>query len=423
VTKEPTETEKGLRTYTCTVCESTKTEEIPTLTHTHKYTAVVTEPTCTTDGYTTYTCECGDSYVADEVPASHTSVVDKAVAATCTETGLTEGSHCGVCGTILTIQRVVDPLGHDYEGVVTKPTCTTDGYTTYTCTVCEDSYVDDEVEATGHTWGEGVVTKEPTETEKGLRTYTCTVCESTKTEEIPTLTHTHKYTAVVTEPTCTEDGYTTYTCACGDSYVDDEVEATGHKYVDGVCSVCGEKDPEAVELPFTDVNKDDWFAEAVHWAVAQQITTGYPDGTFGPNDSCTRAQAVTFLWRIAGSPVVEDAEVNFSDVSEDDWFYDAVCWAVSEGITNGYPDGNFGANDLCTRAQIVTFIWRSVDEPKASIDAETFGDVDEDDWYYNAVLWAVGEEITTGYPDGNFGPEDTCTRAQIVTFLYREFAK
>jgi len=174
--------------------------------------------------------------------------------------------------------------------------------------------------------------------------------------------------------------------------------------------------------PFTDVPNNEWYAPAVLWAVEEGITTGYPDGTFGPEDFCTRAQAVTFLWRAAGQPVVEDVELTFPDVSEDDWFYDAVCWAVSEGVTTGYPDGTFAPEDYCSRSQIVTFIWRTVDEPEAAITEEEFADVSEEDWFYDAVLWAVGEELTTGYPDGNFGPDDTCTRAQIVTFLYRQFA-
>ena len=142
---------------------------------------------------------------------------------------------------------------HSYTKVVTAPTCTEKGYTTYTC-ACGDSYKDDEVAALGHKWDDGVVTTEPTETATGVRTYTCATCGETKTEVIPALDHTHKYTTEVTAPTCTEKGYTTYTCACGDSYKADEVAALGHKYTTEVtaptcteagyttytCSVCGD---------------------------------------------------------------------------------------------------------------------------------------------------------------------------------------
>ncbi len=166
--------------------------------------------------------------------------------ATCTEPPTCLG--CGVTDG--------EALGHDYEAVVTAPTCTEDGYTTYTCSVCGDSYVADEVEATGHNHV-GAETQAPTCTEDGVTTYTCS-CGDSYTEAIPATGH--DYEAVVTAPTCTEDGYTTYTCACGDSYVDDEVEATGHNHVgaetqaptcteDGVttytCS-CGDSYTEAI---------------------------------------------------------------------------------------------------------------------------------------------------------------------------------
>ena len=191
VTREPTEEQPGIRTYTCTACRETRTEEIPPLEHTHKYTSVVTAPTCTEGGYTTYTCACGDSYVDDRTNAlGHNPVTDKGYAATCTQDGLTDGSHCGRCGAAITAQTVIP--------------------------------------ATGHSWDKGTVTREPTEEQPGIRTYTCTACRETRTEEIPPLEHTHKYTSVVTAPTCTEGGYTTYTCACGDSYVDDRTNALGH---------------------------------------------------------------------------------------------------------------------------------------------------------------------------------------------------
>ena len=150
------------------------------------------------------------------------------------------------------------PHTHSYDKVVTDPTCTAEGYTTYTC-ACGDSYKADEVAALGHKWDDGTVTTQPSESAAGVRTYTCGVCGETKTEEIPMLDHTHDYSKVVTDPTCTEKGYTTYTCACGDSYKADEVAAVGHKWDDGTvtaatctekghttykCSACGETKTE-----------------------------------------------------------------------------------------------------------------------------------------------------------------------------------
>ena len=281
----------------------------------HTYESVVTEPTCTEDGYTTYTCTgCEDSYVMDIVPATgHTEEILSAVAPTCASTGLTEGKKCTVCQAVTVAQSVVDAFahtettiqgtaptctltgftegkkctvcgditvaqniipanGHSYNAVVTAPTCENAGYTTYTCSVCGDSYVANNVDALGHSY-DAVVTA-PTCTEAGYTTYTCSVCGDSyvgnnvgalgHTDGAPVIennvtadcvngggydtvvycsvcgyevsrTHTevsangHSYDAVVTVPTCTEAGYTTYTCTvCGYSYVGDEVAALGH---------------------------------------------------------------------------------------------------------------------------------------------------------------------------------------------------
>ena len=148
---DPGEYTDGSKHCVCDNCGETTTQIIPALGHEHNYNAVVTAPTCTKQGYTTHTCRCEDSYVDSYVDAlGHVEVVDKAVAPTCTETGLTEGKHCSACGEVLVAQTVVDALGHSYDAVVTAPTCTDGGYTTYTCSVCGYSYVADETEATGH---------------------------------------------------------------------------------------------------------------------------------------------------------------------------------------------------------------------------------------------------------------------------------
>ena len=232
VVTAPTCTERGYTTYTCSVCgDSYVADYVDALGH--KYNAVVTAPTCTERGYTTYTCSvCGDSYVADYVDAlGHTVVVDPAVAPDCTHTGLTEGSHCSVCNTVLKAQETVPATGHSYNKVVTEPTCTEKGYTTYTCSVCGDSYVADYVDALGHT----VVVDPavaPDCTHTGLTEGShCSVCnEVLKAQETVPATG-HSYDKVVTAPTCTEKGYTTYTCSvCGDSYVADYVDALGHSY-------------------------------------------------------------------------------------------------------------------------------------------------------------------------------------------------
>ena len=311
--KAPTCTEDGLTEGShCSKCDYKVAQEVDPAKG-HSYGSVVTAPTCTDGGYTTYTCSvCSDSFVSDKVEAlGHTIVTDAGYAATCTATGLTEGKHCSVCdkvlvpqevipanghkddnndftcdvcnadlctehteevvpghaatctetgltdgkkcancGDVILAQEVIPAKGHSYEAVVTAPTCTVDGYTTYTCSACDHSYVADKVIASGHSYNDGVVTLDPTCAAEGVKTFTC-ACGDSYTESIEKLAH--NYEAVVTAPTCTDGGYTTYTCsACDHSYVADEVAALGHSYeaavtaptcTDGgyttyTCSVC-----------------------------------------------------------------------------------------------------------------------------------------------------------------------------------------
>ena len=175
-------------------------------------------------------------------------------------------------------------------------------------------------------------------------------------------------------------------------------------------------------VSFTDVRKNDYFYNAVNWAVAEDITTGMTATTFGPNVTCTRAQAVTFLWRAAGSPAPKSSEMPFTDVAKGAYYYDAVLWAVEAGITNGMTETTFVPNADCTRAQIVTFLWRAQGSPVA-VGKIGFTDVAEDAYYAAAVRWAVAEGITTGMTATTFGSPADCTRAQIVTFLYRCLAE
>ena len=172
--------------------------------------------------------------------------------------------------------------------------------------------------------------------------------------------------------------------------------------------------------PFRDVPTDAYYYEAVKWAQKKGITGGIGDGLFGPNQPCTRAQIVTFLWRAAGSPVVNYA-MDLADVSGDAYYAEAVRWALSQGITTGTADGRFSPNAPCTRAQAVTFLFRA---SKASADgAPAFSDVAADAYYAEAVKWATDNGITTGTTSSTFSPGSGCTRAQIVTFLWRLYAE
>ena len=169
---------------------------------------------------------------------------------------------------------------------------------------------------------------------------------------------------------------------------------------------------------FVDVATGSYYEDAVDWAVENGITQGTDDTHFSPDGICTRAQAVTFLWRTAGSPEPETRTMPFTDVPVGSYYYDAVLWAVENGITKGTSDATFSPNMTCSRAQIVAFLWRSEKSPAAGT-ANPFADVKSTAYYADAVLWAVKEDITKGTTSTTFSPDADCTRAQIVTFLWR----
>ena len=174
---------------------------------------------------------------------------------------------------------------------------------------------------------------------------------------------------------------------------------------------------EVETSPFSDVSTSAYYYEAVKWAQEKGITGGIGNGLFGPNQPCTRAQIVTFLWRAAGSPAPMLNKNPFTDVHTSDYYYDAVLWAVQNGITNGTSAKTFSPDATVTRAQVVTFLWRANDQPAAGNSG--FLDVSSNAYYARAVDWAFANGITTGVDYGAFGPDTACTRAQIVTFLYR----
>lgn len=178
---------------------------------------------------------------------------------------------------------------------------------------------------------------------------------------------------------------------------------------------------ERDELPFVDVAADAYYYDAVAWAVENGVTGGTTATTFSPNSPCTRAQTVTFLWRAAGCPTPTTTVNPFTDVTPSDYYYEAVLWAVENGITGGITATTFGPGVTCTRAQVATFLWRYSKEEASTLPS--FTDVAEGDYYYGAVAWAVENGVTTGVTDTTFQPTNPCTRGQIVTFLYRYMGK
>jgi len=181
-------------------------------------------------------------------------------------------------------------------------------------------------------------------------------------------------------------------------------------------------DPLKTALAFSDVRDPQHpYYRAIYWAADAGITKGYSDGTFGIDKACTRSEAVMFLWRLAGKPAPKNAASSpFKDVQKSHAHYKAILWAAQKGITKGYDDGTFGINKTCTRGQIMTFIWRFKGQPapKAAVKSP-FSDVPKNHAYYKAILWGSQNKVTNGFSDGTFGINKNCTRGQIVTFLYR----
>ena len=231
ITKQPTCTSEGTKTKTCTKCNATVTETIAKLSH--SYTTTVVAPTCTADGYTLHKCSvCGTSYKDSTTKATGHSYGNSVVTKqpTCTSEG-TKTKTCTKCNA--TVTETIPKTSHKYADTVVAPTCTANGYTLHKCSVCGTLYKDSTTKATGHSYGNSVVTKQPTCTSEGTKTKTCTKCNATVTETIAKTSH--KYANTVVSPTCTADGYTLHKCSvCGTSYKDSTTKATGHSYGNSV---------------------------------------------------------------------------------------------------------------------------------------------------------------------------------------------
>ena len=235
----------------------------------------------------------------------------------------------------------------------------------------------------------------------------------------------HRYDNVVTAPTCTKGGYTKHTCStCKDTYTDNETTKTGHIIKFGVCESCKGK----FANPFYDVSGNDWFYSAVMWGYYNdpQVAAGMDANHFKPKAPCTRAQVVTFLWRAAGRPEPTSSTMKFVDVPYNNTYapyYKAILWAVENGVTAGTDATHFSPNATVTRAQFVTFLWRYAGEPSPSNLSTSFADVNANSYYYRAVLWAAENGITAGKSATQFAPGAACTRCEVVSFMFRAFSK
>ena len=395
--------------------------------HNYEQTTIAAE--CERPGYIIMTCSsCGDSYVQKTLAELGHDYLN----GTCTRCGQKEGET---------------PHKHSYKAVVTAPTCTEKGYTTHTC-ACGDSYVDTYVDALGHAWDNGKVTKEPTETETGVKTFTCTRCGETKTETIPKLTHEHNYNAVVTAPTCTEKGYTTHTCACGDSYVDTYVDALGHAWDNGkvtkpatetedgvktfTCTRCGETKTETIPATgvmdvtkmFTDVSHS-WADDGIQYCVTHQLMSGIGNNLFGPKLTTTRAQIVQILYNLEGEPKVSGT-TPFTDLTQD-WYQDAVLWAYQTGVVAGTSSTTFEPDRPVTREQIAVILMEymtrvlKLERTWTPADLSIFPDAGSvSDWAKDAMADAVALGLISGASNGGqtyLEPQGSATREQVATIL------
>ncbi|MDD6644059.1 MAG: S-layer homology domain-containing protein [Faecousia sp.] len=265
----------------------------------------------------------------------------------------------------------------------------------------DEGYTDLKKDEGAHTMDAGTVTASATCTENGTTVYKCTVCGMTQEKTIQKLGHSWSDWQSITD-------------------------ATGLVTVgkQRTCATCGkvEKQTSSGASQFVDVSESSFYATPVAWAVEQGITNGTDKTHFSPESPCTRGQVVTFLWRAAGEPAPQSGNNPFADVKKSDYFYTAVIWAVENGITTGTSSTKFSPNEPCTRGQVVTFQYRSNNEPEVNGKCD-FTDVKSSDYFYNAVLWAVANGITNGTSAKTFSPQATCTRGQIVTFLFRDFSK
>lgn len=462
VTKSATCTERGETTYSAEFENAAFTKQTKTVENLealgHDYQASVTAPTCTEKGYTTYTCaRCDDSYVADEIDAlGHTPgdpVKENEVEATCLEAGGYDlVVYCTVCKEeISRIHTRIEALGHDwseptytwyddnsevtasrlckndeshFETETVKTTSVTqaatadeDGKTVYMA-VFENAAFETQTKtinipkldpadpcAEGHDWD----TPDYAWSEDNSQVTAIRVCntnpEHVEAETVLTSSQ------VTKEATYDEEGEITYTATFTNPAFETQVKAVATPKL--------EKPP--VENPFVDVKDGDWFKDAVLWAVSQDpaITNGTDEIHFSPNKTCTRAEVVQFLYNATGKPKMESADNPFKDVKENDWYYNAVMWAVSNKITDGTSRNTFSPKKTCTRAEVVQFLRNSVGKPSPIGKNNPFTDVKSRDWFYESVLWAVEEGLTSGTTPTTFAPTKTCTRAEVVQFLYK----
>ena len=402
---------------------------------------------------------------------AHKLTKTDAKAATCTEAGNEAYWTCSGCGKYFSDENgineiekdswVLKTLGHDMTKTDAKAaTCTEDGNNEYyTCSRCGGVFKDEAgtqattVEAEtlkklGHDWSnkDGICAVCHTKCDRVHKPgTTCSVCHKyTSYPYVPgaptypaTAPAAPNGTVTISPANASKGANVTVTVKPNDGYVletltvtdknGDELKLTDKGNGKYTFTMPGSKvevkatfmEDNSVFNFFYDVPNDAFFYEAVKWAVKSGVTNGLSDTMFGPYESCTRAQIVTFLWRAAGSPEPKATTSAMTDLNPNAYYYKAVLWAIENGITDGMTETTFAPDATCTRAQIVTFLWRAAGKKVES--SANFTDVKSDTFYADAINWAVANNVTNGTSNTTFSPNADCTRAEIVTFLYRAY--
>ncbi len=432
--KAPTCEDIGWEDYeTCSRCGHSTYKELTALGHEERI--VVTEATCVAGGSTARVCDrCGKKETIEETDAlGHAWDEGKVTTQSTEEKEGVRTFTCTRCEEEKTESIPKKEHVHDYAEAVTLRTCTEAGYTTHTCR-CGDRYTDGETDALGHAWDAGKVTTQPTEENEGVRTFTCIRCEEEKNESIPKKEHVHSYTAVITSPTCTEVGYTTHTCACGESFKDAHTDPLKHSYTDGLCIRCEAADPDYEEpghicpsAKFTDVPiYGNWAHDGIDYCVKHELMNGTGGDLFNPNGTVSRAQLVTILYRVAGTPETE-FKGTFTDVPSGQWYSEAIEWAAANGVVNGIGNGKFGPDLSITREQIATILYRYEKEPAVSGNLNSFPDHGKvNNFAANGLIWATQEGLINGISSNGIttlAPQNNATRAQIASIIMRYLAE
>ena len=371
--------------------------------HTHNYASKVVQPTCTAQGYTMHTCSCGNSYKDSYVNALGHSYSGGA----CTRCGQKDPNYTQTSGVSYVLSDGVLTVSGSGE-------CTNAWMNNYSPNNVKKIVIGSGITSIGRAAFQGCAYVKSVDIANGV-TKICrgafTQCWALESVIIPTSVNTIEMTAfgnAISGSTMNDVYY------CGSAAQWGRISIGEHNDSLLKASFHYNYDPN---MSFTDVAAGSYCYDAVQWAVANGITKGTDATHFSPNAGCTRGQVVTFLWRAAGEPTV-GGNVGFVDVAPGSYCYEAVKWAVANGITNGTDATHFSPNAACTRGQVVTFMYRAEGEPAVGGNVG-FVDVAPGSYCYEAVKWAVANGITKGTDATHFSPNATCTRGQVVTFLYR----